>query len=172
VFSNDDPFLILGVSQQTTDYSTVKSAFLKAAMKHHPDQSSGSGEDFLRVRAAFEQIIAGLKPVKDGGEDQQQQRPTRMYRSEQEFQDWFRNETKQFLSFGMTDDTVNEVVNVYKTMASAGKDKGGYWEMARLVTERQANSNRNGKSDPIVQITGGTGQESPNSSAMRRKRKR
>lgn len=128
-------------------------------MKHHPDQS-GSEEDFLRVRAAFEQIIANLKSEKD-------RQPIRMYRSEAEFRAWFRNETQQFLSFEMSDATVNEVVNVYKTMASAGKDKGGYWEMARLVTERQANSKN---TDTIAQITGSD--QSPNCSPMRRKKKR
>jgi DnaJ-class molecular chaperone len=177
--TNVDPFLVLGLSrQQVVDYATVKSAFLKAAMAHHPDQSSsGSGEAFLRVRAAFEQIVATLKDANTEGRGDDQRQPVRMYQSEQEFQAWFRSETQQFLSFKMSDATVNEVVNVYKTMTSGGKDKGGYWEMARLVTERHQNAqneqgrNNNKKDDPIAQITGGTGQEQ-SLHMMRRKRKR
>lgn len=155
-----NPFRVLGIAQNS-DYDTVKAAFLKLAIKYHPDQS-GSQEDFLRVRGAFEQIVDSLKPK--NGEPK-----TRIYSSEEEFTAWFQNETKQFLSFEMSNATVNEVVKVYKTMSPSGKDKGGYWEMARLLAERQANSNRS-KADPVAQITGND--NGSNKTSLRRSRRR
>lgn len=157
--SKTNPYQVLGVAKDS-DYATVKAAFLKAAMKHHPDQS-GSQEDFLLVRGAFEQIVASLNPKSD------QSKP--IYASEEEFNAWFRDETQQFLSFEMNDATVNEVVKVFQTMSPSGKDKGGYWEMARLLAERQANNNRS-KGDAVAQITGSDKPQANNS--LRRSRKR
>ena len=86
---------------------------MKAALEHHPDRQGGNQEKFLRVRQAFDTIA------------EQQNEQKKLYQNEQDFNRWFEEESLQFLSFEMNDATVKEVVRVYRTMSSGGKDKGG-----------------------------------------------
>lgn len=151
-----NPYAVLQLHPHS-DYDTVKTAFLKAALQHHPDRQGGNQEKFLRVRQAFETIL------------KQKNEEKALYKNEKDFNRWFEEESRQFLSFEMNDATVKEVVRVYRTMSSGGKDKGGYWEMARLITERAMHA-RNKKG--TTRLTPGDGPVTEPASSLRRKKKR
>lgn len=145
------PYSVLNVPMNSS-YETVKAAFLKAALKHHPDHSKQADTAaFIRVRKAFEEIMyhtgsgnsINLKNNNSNGGDSSSTSDTTnsetLWKSDEEFQAWFRHATGEFLSFEMSHDTRQEVINVYRTMgfSPAGTDKGGYWEMARQLAERE-----------------------------------
>jgi hypothetical protein len=123
------PYAILGVPQNS-DYTIVKQAFLKAAMHHHPDRNSNNRPSadaqaaFIRYRQAFEQIIQknSMKGIDESS-------------SEPEISPHFRED---HLAFEMDDATRKEVIRAYETLSHGGKDKGGYWEMARQLAERES----------------------------------
>ena len=52
-----DPYAVLGVTRDS-DENTVKKAYKKLAMKHHPDKG-GDPEQFKRIQAAYDRIIKG-----------------------------------------------------------------------------------------------------------------
>jgi hypothetical protein len=146
--ATSNPYRILNVPVNS-NYETVKAAFIKAALQHHPDHSrrTDTGAAFVRVRRAFEEIVSG-RPTKDSDGDitdntDSAAATSTVWKSDAEFQEWFRAETGEFLSFDMTHDTRQEVIQAYRTMASSssslafGADKGGYWEMARRLAERE-----------------------------------
>lgn len=146
----DNPYRVLNVPINST-YETVKAAFLKAALQHHPDHSKEPDTTaFLRVRQAFEAIayVSRSQDGDDGGADTAGKRKP-SWKSDAEFQEWFRANTGEFLSFEMNHQTRQEVIRVYRTMSSGGRDKGGYWEMARLLAERE-DAVGSGESDSVV----------------------
>ncbi|GAX15299.1 hypothetical protein FisN_8Hh404 [Fistulifera solaris] len=128
-FSHSCPYAILGVPRDS-DYTIVKQAFLKAAMHHHPDRNSISGSPadsqaaFIRYRQAFEQIVQknSTKGISQSTSDP-------------EIAPYFRED---HLAFEMDDATRKEVIRAYETLSHGGKDKGGYWEMARQLAERES----------------------------------
>jgi DnaJ family protein A protein 2 len=75
-FGNLDPYEILGVPPDS-DENTVKKAYKKLAMKHHPDKG-GDPEQFKRIQSAYDRIIKG-----DTDEQQQHQEfnPFDMFRN-------------------------------------------------------------------------------------------
>mgnify|MGYP005854382711 CR=1 FL=1 len=127
------PYAVLGVPANSS-LDQVKRAFVQLAMKTHPDQQGGSAEQFLRIRQAFENI--------------QQQRHGKGPPgwSANELKEWWEEETGEFLSFSMNDDTRQEVIKAFNTMGPEGRDKGGYWEMARQLAERDALMKKHGRS--------------------------
>jgi DnaJ-class molecular chaperone len=112
----------------------VKQAFLQAAMRYHPDLSrtATTGDDFVRIRQAFEQIVNN----DDKDEDDDNTSPAN-WMEDVDLEPYFRHRTNEFLTFDMDDQTRKEVIQVYKTMSRGGNDKGGYWEMARQLAERE-----------------------------------
>lgn len=161
----EDPYVVLGVSRNNS-YTEVKTAFVEQALKHHPDRSyydnsnnssnANSKETgtamFIRVREAFEKIVNDHKTgaagtpaertttdARKGSQDSDPAWPDEAptWSSDAEFREWFRHETSKHLTFEMCDKTRAEVIHVYKTMSQGGKDKGGYWEMARQLAERE-----------------------------------
>jgi len=117
------PYIALGV-QKGVEYKIVKKAFLKLAMKHHPDTAGHDTEDlkkkaveiFMKVRTAFEAIVelpdgsSGLKSehVKDGhgvGHD--------------EFDTWFKTET------GLNPFDLNLDAETLKEVADASASQAG-----------------------------------------------
>lgn len=125
-FSSQNPFVVLGIPVGSS-YDTVRRAFVQLALRHHPDRSKGgsSAHEFVRIRQAFEAIQEGSASSSPKGW------------SESEIQDWYRQETGEYLSFDMCEQTRREVVHAYRTLSQGGKDKGGYWEMARQLAERE-----------------------------------
>eukprot|EP00977_Amphora_coffeiformis_P025200 scaffold18607_cov98-Amphora_coffeaeformis.AAC.1 len=104
-------------------------------MKTHPDQHGGSAEQFLHIRHAFESIQQQLQGKGPPGW------------SAEELKEWWEDETGDFLSFSMSDDTRQEVIDAFHAMGpTEGRDKGGYWEMARQLAERDALMKKQGKS--------------------------
>lgn len=146
-----------------SDYSVVKRAFVEHALKKHPDQEGGSVEDFLLIREAYDSVRNSLAGPNKSSSD-----PTANW-SISEMQAWFRKETGDYLTFEMCDKTRKEVIEVYSKMSRPLNDKGGYWEMARILTERENNAARNGlqrEAPPALQIS------EPSSAISRRRRKR
>mmetsp|Transcript_10629 Transcript_10629/g.15644 ORF Transcript_10629/g.15644 Transcript_10629/m.15644 type:complete len:182 (+) Transcript_10629:376-921(+) len=126
---------ILGITndENSISYDDVKKAFVKQALKHHPDRSTGSSAEFVKVRRAFESV----KELPDGscliiGEDEMIQW------TDQSLSDWFLHETGQPLSFHMNSATRKEVAEVANTMQQSGLDRGGMWEMARMIAQEEA----------------------------------
>lgn len=64
----NDPWETLGVSRDA-DENTIKKAYRKLAMKHHPDKG-GDPEQFKKIQSAYDKIVKG-----DEQEDQQQSFP-------------------------------------------------------------------------------------------------
>jgi exopolysaccharide biosynthesis predicted pyruvyltransferase EpsI len=120
-----------------SSYETVKAAFIKAAMQHHPDHSKSlnSNAEFVRIRQAFEEIISVVRSNNNNGTDNNTKHET--WESDAEFNEWFTMQTGEYLTFEMNQQMRQEVIHVYRTMSSGGRDRGGHWEMARLLTERE-----------------------------------
>lgn len=180
---SNNPYVILGVPVNSS-YQEVKAAFLKQAMEHHPDRSaagdsSSSKKDtatFIRMRHAFEEIVEdhkkggalhGAAGTNNNNVDDASWQGQATWSSDEEFREWFRHETSNHLTFDMCEKTRAEVIHVYKTMSAGGKDKGGYWEMARQLAEREnvAGINMTGRS--TRKLASGK-----SSTTMRRRRKR
>jgi DnaJ domain len=168
----ENPYTVLNVPQNSS-YATVKAAFIKAALKHHPDHSKSpdSTSEFVRIRQAFEQIVSssGEKP-----NDINTNSP--IWETDADFYEWFKMSTGEYLAFEMNHQTRKEVIHVYRTMSSGGLDRGGHWEMARQLTEREDMFIRAGGCN-----TGDSDNEKPSSGrkttsstcdTLRRKRKR
>lgn len=170
---------MLGVEINST-FAVVRLAFVKLALEHHPDQNNGSTENFLKIRAAFEEIQqdqnggtgnadGSSKGDKNGGSGSSGGVPFGW--TEDELREWYQEETGDFATFTITESTRQEVIEVYKTMLRSGKaPKGGYWDYARQLTEREA---LRGKSDdgdggPMKLL----GDDSKSPSIGRRKRHR
>jgi hypothetical protein len=141
---NHCPHSILGVSKQAS-LAEVKRSFIQLALEHHPDRAEANGsapsqsspDRFIQIRQAFEELIG-----KSNNSSHRQRTSTPKGWSPDELQDWWKSQdeaaTKDFLTFEMSDATRQEVIQVYRTMSAGGKDKGGYWEMARQLAEREA----------------------------------
>ena len=151
------PYAVLGIPANSS-LDQVKRAFVKLALKTHPDQQRGSTEHFLRIRQAFESIQQSRHGK--GGPNGW---------SSEELKEWWEEETGEFLSFSMNEDTRQEVIHAFHTMKPSGKDKGGYWEMARQLAERDALMKKHGKPPaeedrPVAQLE--------NSSVLNRRRRK
>ncbi|KAL7567713.1 hypothetical protein ACA910_012048 [Epithemia clementina (nom. ined.)] len=152
----NNPFSVLGIPDGSS-FEHVKQRFVELALKKHPDVEGGSAEDFIKLRTAFEAIIEREKKSKKVMEEEYNERcytkdTVRTATSVQytgsassfdfdfdpdNWQSWFRRRTGIDLSFEMSESTRREVINAYKTLASGGKDKGGYWELARQLAEHE-----------------------------------
>lgn len=107
----------------------VQRAFVKLALQTHPDKPGGSAARFLQIRQAFESIRNSNTGGGGGGGAEW---------TSAELEEWWQQETGEFLRFEMSHDTRRQVIDAYRTMGpSAGRDKGGYWEMARQLAERE-----------------------------------
>lgn len=183
-----DPFAILGVPPSSS-YDHVKQAFVRLALEKHPDRVGSSNsnnasttksltptEEFVQIRQAFEAI----HQLRRGTKDDENENDDDYWPDGDEW--WMYDDedgivSNLFTSLKMSHDTRQEVINVYKTMAPGGKDKGGYWDMARQMAERQEArraAGRGGDGDdddndegPILRL-----EASPPTSISRRRRKR
>ena len=195
----ENPFDILGIPKAST-YQNVKRRFIELALKHHPDVSTHeddrtaaadgeknprdddatsrrrdakSAEEFIRLRQAFEAIRENAdgtaRLALDGDDDS-----THSWRTEEEFQAWFYEETgHQDVMFKMDFQMRKEVIDVANSQSQGGLDKGGMWEMARAMAEQEKSLSRKSKSGFSVGIESKPGisqNDSPVSSRRRRKR--
>jgi DnaJ-class molecular chaperone len=172
---SENPYTVLNVAVNS-NYETVKAAFLKAALQHHPDHSKSinSTVAFVRIRQAFEEIVSYQNDNINNttGHD----KACKTWSSDSEFYEWFKKETGEHLAFDMNHETRQEVIHVYRTMSSGGRDRGGYWEMARLLAEREDAFHRAGgshsKDSDEDTLTSRQASTSPTSTRFRRKRNR
>lgn len=178
-FLHDNPYTVLKVPVGSS-YEIVKKAFITAALQYHPDHNKNnksnednkSTEEFIRIRKAFEQIVSSKSTSeKYNAEDD---RP--VWRNDEEFYQWFQQVTSEHLTFEMNHQTRQEVIHVYRTMSSGGRDRGGYWEMARQLAEREdAFRQAGGQTVSVDTDKSPFGQEVPTPtphSSIRRKRTR
>jgi len=139
---HEDPFKTLGViSQGGTDddavilYKDVKAAFLRIAMTHHPDTTQASTPEeeaehrdvFIAARTAFEMIAQGSHGealLRDDDDAWQ----------EDEFDEWFRNETGHDMPF-MDAATMKEVAEMTE---SVGGGLGTLCEMYTVMLHSAA----------------------------------
>jgi hypothetical protein len=161
----------LGVSVSST-YEEVKGTFLKLALKHHPDKTGkNSVDEFVKYRTAFETIRKRVVK-RPANEDEDDDDDTAADWNDEEMQTWFYEETGEFLSFQMDQDTIDEVIKAFTTLSPGGRDPGE-WEMARQLTEREARRKAGDLDDdddddgPLLQLTG-----SMNSGTTIRRRQR
>lgn len=172
-----NPFVVLGVSVNST-FAVVRLAFVKLALEHHPDRDSGSTENFLKIRQAFEEIQqdqagsdgsssrGGTGSSNSGGGGGGR---TPSGWTEDELREWYQEETGDFATFTITESTRQEVIEVYKTMLESGKaPKGGYWDYARQLTEREALRGKSDDGDGPMKLLG----DDSKPSIGRRKRQR
>ena len=160
----EDPYAVLGVARNSS-YREVKASFLAQALQHHPDLAHHSRTDsnpqdavarttamFIRIRHAFERIVETHKKTSaararrtsgagldhdNADKDDNPVPPVPQWNSDAEFRVWFQRETSHHLTFDMCDRTRAEVIHVYNTMSPGGRDRGGYWDMARQLAERE-----------------------------------
>lgn len=177
-----NPHAVLGVSATST-YDEVRRAFVKLALEHHPDLSPDDGEGakkFISIRKAFETIrnemlgIDSDNPDSSGTAGEEDATSPFAGWSPEELREWYRQETGEWLSFDICDKTRNEIIHVYNTMSAGGKDKGGYWEMARQLAEREASRPKGGHS--VKQLMTGSAPKNADSdssaSGLTRRRQR
>jgi hypothetical protein len=130
------PYSILGVTEETSiavTYKDVKERFVKLALEYHPDRTGGgSGEQFLKIRQAFESV----KELPDGSCAVTDDETDETMWSDDSLSNWFFEETGQNISFRMDFKTRKEVAEV-ANMAQGGLDKGGMWEMARMIAREE-----------------------------------
>jgi hypothetical protein len=173
-----NPFAVLGVAVNST-FAVVRVAFVKLALEHHPDRDSGSTENFLKIRAAFEEIQqdqngngnadGSSRGGKNGGSGSSGGVPFGW--TEDELREWYQEETGDFATFTITESTRQEVIEVYKTMLKSGKPpKGGYWDYARQLTEQEALRGKSDDGDGPMKLLGDD-RKSPSIGRRKRQRK-
>jgi hypothetical protein len=98
---------------------------------------------------------------------QQQQQPdnNENWMQDADLEPYFRHRTNEFLTFQMDETTRKEVIHVYNSMARGGNDKGGYWDMARQLAEREA-VREDPKEEPVRYL------ESSSTPSLSRRRKK
>ena len=159
-----NPHEILGI-RPGSSYAQVKQAFLKAAMQYHPDQAQEgkdkcSTSEFVRIRQAFEQIVSS------SSRQQEQDGVSHDWVHDADLEPYFRQRTAEFLTFDMDESTRKEVVSTYEQiLATGGNVKGGYWDMARQLAEREAARGTEQAEEPVLL-------DGSNTSVQRRPRKR
>ena len=147
--SSSCPYAILGInvpsssSESRPKYSLVKASFIERALEHHPDRPGGTVDQFRRVRQAFESI----RELSDGtsqvignanDDDTSHHDATNDINDDSSFDDWFFQETGTNLSFYMDSATRKEVADVVASnMSPGGLDRGGMWEMARMIAREE-----------------------------------
>lgn len=144
----------------SSSYEEVKGTFLKLALKHHPDKTGkNSADEFIKYRTAFETIRKATNKHKQDLDKDDDYDDEEDDMADEEMQTWFYEETGEFLSFQMDQDTIDEVIKAFTTLSPGGRDPGE-WEMARQLTEREARRRAGDLDDddeddrPFLQLTG------------------
>lgn len=165
----------------SSNFDQVKRAFAELALEHHPDRTrGGSADEFVRIRRAFEAIRNHVQQQQqqqqDNGHGNNNVGSYPACWSAEEIQNWFHEETGDFLNFEMSHSTRSEVIQAFKDLGppSCGRGTGGYWEMARLLAEqdehrRSIRTGDGGEEEPMKLLSTNNTADDSN---MRRRRKR
>ena len=165
------PFRTLNIPKDST-YAHAKKAFLKIAMKHHPDKAGNdvdeetrdrSREIFVRCRTALESLVecerTGTCLLRSeverlsgtGGADGDAM-------SDEEFDSWFARETghQNPFQFDLDPATMREVADMHADMAgSHGLDRdGGMWHLASLISSA-VKSGKEGGAESLLRLEAG-----------------
>jgi hypothetical protein len=167
-----DPFATLGIVRSPAlKYASVKSIFLKIAMKYHPDTTAQctdaereTNKDlFVSARKAFESIIAnpdGIAILKTEADDYVEE--------EDDFEEWFKTETGYDIPF-MDAATMKEVAEMTDTVGGGLDRDGGMWTLARMVANTVKEG---GDSKSVLQLDAGIIRDRAIDGILRRRRKR
>ena len=165
------PFRTLNIPKDST-YAHAKKAFLKIAMKHHPDKAGNdvdeetrdrSREIFVRCRTALESLVE----CEDTGTCLLRSEVERLSgtgeadgdaMSDEEFDSWFSRETghQNPFQFDLDPVTMREVADMHADMAgSHGLDRdGGMWHLASLISSA-VKSGKEGGAESLLRLEAG-----------------
>lgn len=176
----ENPFRVLGIPQNSS-HEVVKETFVSAAMKLHPDRPGGDAKAFIRLRQAFESIVHANEEEAQSRRNKHKSDTTTDYYDNEEddhWQVWFYKQTGMDLAFDLTEETRDEIVEMYNKIGKSQGDfikmnKGGYWDMAReLAEQHERMQGRRSKPAPLRLAAFGGNGEGSNNGTMRRRRKR
>jgi DnaJ-class molecular chaperone len=140
-----------------SDYETTRRAFLHMVKIHHPD-NGGKTHDFIRIRSAFEAIADG-KPFVGKTNHHHHHGHHETHHNDDDGEFYYHHHhdeengthhrtttttVEDFLELELTEQTRQEIIQVYRRNWSNHSgvhymhDKGGLWEMARQLSERDA----------------------------------
>lgn len=153
------PFQTLGLNRNDNPTSKdVKKAFLKLALKYHPDTHTSVSNEikyvksdkntngivngnnpstlqkFIQIKSAFDQIQQYFNNNDKRGN----------FPSNDHIDDWFYNETGKSshpssINIGeinLSSKMIREMVDVTNRTGQSGLDKGGMWELARSLSKK------------------------------------
>ena len=167
-----DPFVTLGILRSPTlTYTSVKSTFLKIAMKYHPDttvqctdaERETNKDLFVSARKAFESIMAnpdGFAILKIEADDYVEE--------EDDFEEWFKMETGYDMPF-MDAATMKEVAEMTDTVGGGLDRDGGMWTLARMVANTVKEG---GDTKSVLQLDAGIIRDRAIDGVLRRRRRR
>ena len=147
------PYEILGLPKNSS-YALVKKTFLKLAMETHPDVVSEVTKEnkeqmmknFIKIRGAFEMI----KPLDNGNTTIAKNLTTSQSSSAVDFNEWFYAETGKNAPKAnnyLDHKQIHELKQfLRKNPGPSGLDRGGMWQLARMVSEYS--SDKDERSDP------------------------
>lgn len=156
-------------------YTTVKAAFLKIAMQHHPDTSNAETEQeaeehkniFLKARAAFEQIVQGpngqaiLRSESDEYSDGDAWQKN-------DFNTWFHDQTGHDMPY-MDYQTMKEVAEMNDQIGGGLDRDGGMWDLARMVSRTVK---QGGDARDLLRLEAGEARDRNIDGELRRRRRR
>ena len=151
------------------------------ALQKHPDHAkkdsvTASHADFVVIRQAFEDIRAMRRRRRQGAKQEQHDddKAASFFFDDNDDED---ESIEDMLHFAMSQETKREVIRAYHELSQGGKDKGGYWDMARQLAEREAAASADDNGDNKASslsglLEAGTSSSSASSVVRRRRRKR
>lgn len=179
-----DPFRVLKIPKDAP-YSQARMAFLKIAMRHHPDTVGSECEEtqkrsqeiFMRCRSALESLV---ECEETGGcllrSEEEADKESRSM-SDEEFDKWFEKETghQNPFQFNLDPAVMREVASMHDDMAgSHGLDRdGGMWHLASLITSA-VKKGKDG-AEEVLKLEAGNarpGEETEAKGRLERRRKR
>jgi len=162
------PFRTLRIPKDAK-YSQAKKAFLKIAMKHHPDTVGNecektqekSREIFVKCRSALEALVecedTGGCLLRNEVEEVEKARSM----SDEEFDEWFEEETghQNPFQFDLDPKVMREVASMHDDMANShGGGGGGMWYLASLISS-QVKKGKDGAAESVLKLEAGNVRE-------------
>jgi BolA protein len=140
----------------------LKSAFMNLAKTHHPDAHPIAGKAaatarFVELRNQFEALVSDLsKPAGGAGSSASEAKEASTILND--FDNWFSSNSTSGspVAFHADAEQIAEMVDVAENYAQGGLDKGGMWELARMMAASDAQAAPSG-SDATKALPGTRG---------------